>query len=77
MSNINNIVYISVPVLYEIEFSNVPNQKPTIKQNVKYSTFVPIKTDTPFECKTNSSSWQNATMNTDKHDLLYYIQNTH
>ncbi|XP_011176125.1 heat shock factor protein [Solenopsis invicta] len=33
----------TVPVLYEIEFSSVPNRKPAIEQSVEYLMFLPLK----------------------------------
>ncbi|KAL0118605.1 hypothetical protein PUN28_009345 [Cardiocondyla obscurior] len=62
----------AAPVLYEIEFSNAPNGKPTKEQSVKYS-LVPVKTNTTTACKTISSFWRNATM--DKRRLQFNFQN--
>ncbi|KAG5312059.1 HSF5 protein, partial [Pseudoatta argentina] len=67
----------TVPVLYEIEFNNVPNQKATIERNIKYSTyqFLPTKTNTSFERKIISPPQRIALI--DKRGLHFNIQNIH
>ncbi|XP_011703978.1 PREDICTED: heat shock factor protein-like [Wasmannia auropunctata] len=65
----------TVPVLYEIEFNNVPNRKPTIERSMKYSTFLSTKTDASSERKTISSPWRITTL--DKRGLHFNIQNSH
>ncbi|XP_024883337.1 heat shock factor protein 2-like [Temnothorax curvispinosus] len=74
LKRIRNAQEDTVPVLYEIEFSNVPNRKLTIERNIKYSPFVPIKTDTSSERKMISLPWRSATM--DKRSSHLNVQNT-
>ncbi|KYN11409.1 Heat shock transcription factor, Y-linked [Trachymyrmex cornetzi] len=67
----------TVPVLYEIEFNNVSNQKPTIERNIKYSAyqFLPTKINTSFERKIITPPQCIALI--DKRDLHFNIQNIH
>ncbi|XP_018317786.1 heat shock factor protein [Mycetomoellerius zeteki] len=67
----------TVPVLYEIEFNNVRDQKPIIERNIRYSAyqFLPIKPNISSERKIILSPQRIALI--DKRGLPFNIQNIH
>ncbi|XP_011865768.1 PREDICTED: heat shock factor protein 2-like [Vollenhovia emeryi] len=72
LKRIRNSQEDTVPVLYEIEFSNAPNRKPIVERSARYSAFVPIKTDASSECKAIPSPWRNAL---NKRGVRFNVQN--
>ncbi|KAM0733099.1 Heat shock transcription factor, X-linked member 4 [Formica fusca] len=64
----------TVPLLYEVEFNDVPNRKSVLERNEKYSSFLPSNINSS-KGKTMSLPWYIAT--TDKCNLHFNIPDIH